>query len=242
MKRMDTGSAWIVSNNPNGKYWSDAPGGQHIGNKRYRLADLIRASTAAPHYFTPETIDIVAGELPGLFVDGGFTPHNNPSLALLQLVTIPAHGYGWETGADKLRIISIGTGMFRETVDPTSAGRMTSAVFAVKALAGMINDCEMQVLSIMQSLSHSPTAWEINSEIGDLSGVLLTNEPLLEFLRYDVKLEADWLKRELGLTVSDIEIERLCRIDDAEIIPLAYDIGVAAAERFVLPEHFTENA
>ncbi|MCC0054495.1 MAG: patatin-like phospholipase family protein, partial [Rhodobiaceae bacterium] len=104
MKRMDTGSAWIVSNNPAGAFWNDPPDASYHGNRHYKLADLIRASTAAPHYFAPEPIDICAGEPPGLFVDGGVTPHNNPALALLQLVTIPAYGYGWATGEQDLRI------------------------------------------------------------------------------------------------------------------------------------------
>jgi len=53
-KRMDTGSPWIVSNNPRAPYWQDGPG--HIGNKRYPLANLVRASTAAPHFFRPRTV------------------------------------------------------------------------------------------------------------------------------------------------------------------------------------------
>ncbi len=50
-KRMDTGSAWIISNDPRAPYWEDGPG--HIGNRHYPLANLVRASTAAPHYFDP---------------------------------------------------------------------------------------------------------------------------------------------------------------------------------------------
>ena len=92
-KRLDTGGAWIVSNNPRGKYWDHHPEGEYIGNRSYRLADLVRASTAAPYFFEPQEIAIVPGRPPGLFVDGGITPHNNPALALLQLATIPAYGY-----------------------------------------------------------------------------------------------------------------------------------------------------
>ena len=46
-------------------------------------------------YFDPELLDILGkGEL-GLFVDGGVTPHNNPSLHLTFLATLPQHGIGW---------------------------------------------------------------------------------------------------------------------------------------------------
>ena len=55
-KRIDTGSPWILANNPKAPYWEDGPG--HDGNKRYKLANLVRASTAAPHFFDPELIPI----------------------------------------------------------------------------------------------------------------------------------------------------------------------------------------
>ena len=61
-KRMDTGSPWILANNKRAPYWEDGlPTGErrgHIGNKNYRLGTLVRASTAAPHYFDPEIIAI----------------------------------------------------------------------------------------------------------------------------------------------------------------------------------------
>ena len=55
-KRMDTGSPWIITNNPRAPYWEDGPA--HIGNKHYRLATLVRASTAAPNFFEPELLPI----------------------------------------------------------------------------------------------------------------------------------------------------------------------------------------
>jgi uncharacterized protein len=61
-KRMDTGSPWILSNNKRAPYWDDGPSTAedkgHIGNRHYKLGTLVRASTAAPHYFDPEIIAI----------------------------------------------------------------------------------------------------------------------------------------------------------------------------------------
>lgn len=240
MKRMDTGSAWIVANNPRSAYWDDPEDGRYHGNRHYRLADLIRASTAAPHYFAPEPIQIAAGEPPGLFVDGGVTPHNNPALALLQMVTIPAHGYEWETGADKLRIISVGTGSFRESLSSRKARWMTSASLAISALKGMINDGQKQVMTMMQALGETPTPWIINSEIGDLAGFTLPRRPLFTFLRYDVILEREWLRRELDIDLSEPQVLALQKMDNPDIVSLAYNVGKVAAEKFVLEEHFSE--
>ena len=50
-----------------------------IGNRHYSLANVVRASTAAPHFSIRRRSRSRQGEV-GLFVDGGLTPHNNPSL------------------------------------------------------------------------------------------------------------------------------------------------------------------
>ena len=61
-KRMDTGSVWIVANNPRAPYWESPPEKNFIGNRHYPLANLVRASTAAPTYFEPESIRITGGD------------------------------------------------------------------------------------------------------------------------------------------------------------------------------------
>ena len=118
-KRLDTGGAWIVSNNPRVEILGEPP-----GRPPYRQPALSASPTwcaprpRRPTIFEPQEIAIAPGQPPGLFVDGGITPHNNPALALLQLATIPAYGYGWPAGADRLRIISIGTGARRDRMRP----------------------------------------------------------------------------------------------------------------------------
>ena len=236
-KRLDTGGAWIVSNNPRARYWETDPDGAHIGNRHYRLADLIRASAAAPYFFEPQEIPVVEGKPPGLFVDGGITPHNNPALALLQLATIPAYGYSWPAGADRLRIISIGTGTYRDRMSLDTARRAPAAQLGVAALASMVSDSSTQVLTMLHMLGRTHTPWPLNSEIGDLGGFTLSPEPLFSFERYDARVERDWLRQELGLTLGLDEIMALSRLDNVDALPLAYEIGAAVAERMVRPEH-----
>jgi hypothetical protein len=237
MKRLDTGSAWIVTNNPGAKYWDDPPDGAFIGNRHYQLADLLRASTAAPYYFAPREVAIVDGEPPGLFVDGGMTPHNNPALALFRIATVPAYGFGWPTGVERLHIVSIGTGSWRRIYAAGEAQRMTAIHLAFQALQGLIADNSVEVLTLMQMLGRSDTPWTINSEIGDLSGVQVPVEPLFVFQRFDVRLERDWLRRELGITVGEEHLGDLRRLDRADNVPLLHELGQAAAERFVEARH-----
>lgn len=242
MKRMDTGSAWVVSNNPAGRFWDDPADGSYIGNRHYRLADLIRASTAAPHYFQPHAISVVENDPPGLFVDGGVTPHNSPALAFLQLVTIPGYGYRWATGEDRLRIISVGTGGFRSRLEQGQARRLPAGILALRALAGLVQDSQVQTLTLMQMMGRPIVPQVINSEIGDMEGYLLPQAPLFEFLRYDIRLEEDWLRDTLDVIVAPKDLVRMRQMDNPDIVADAYAIGKIAAEKLVLPEHFGRAA
>src|SRR5262245_41987568 len=132
-KRMDTGSPWILANNPRAPYWNDGP--ENDGNRYYKLANLVRASTAAPHYFDPELLPVShrkallpasaarpmdkpflarfvqailerigwrSKQVPdllnyGLFIDGGMTPHHNPTFAPLQMISLKPFGLCWRT-------------------------------------------------------------------------------------------------------------------------------------------------
>lgn len=94
-KRLDTGSVWVLNNNPKGPYFDGRPAvgnkPARIGNGDYKLVDIIRASTAAPSYFSPSRIRIFEGPDAGLFVDGAVSPHNNPALQLLMLAGIKGY-------------------------------------------------------------------------------------------------------------------------------------------------------
>src|SRR5206468_3062225 len=72
------------------------------------LWQLVRASTAAPTYFPPEMIEI--GENRFIFVDGGVTMYNNPAFQLFLMATVEPYNLRWQTGRDKMLVVSIGTG------------------------------------------------------------------------------------------------------------------------------------
>lgn len=242
LKRIDTASAWILTNNPRSAYWETPPDHSFIGNRNYRLAQIIRASTAAPHYFDPQEIEIVAGEPPGLFVDGGLTPHNNPSLALFLSAFVPHYGLAWEAGPEKLAIVSIGAGTFRARLDSRSLSKGPSARLALNAMIQQIGDNQQLILTLMSLLGESPTAWPINSEIGDLGAVPAPRGPLFRFLRYDMKLEAEWFSAALGETLSEKQIAQMRRLDDAASMPLLDALARRAAEIQIRREDWASPA
>ena len=237
-KRLDSGSPWVLHNNPEGKYFNAREGSSAVPNSRYLISDIVRASTAAPSYFEPERIRVSA-DVEGAFVDGGVSPHNNPSLQLVLLACLEGYKLKWELGRDKLLIASVGTGSWDARHDPTKLLEQNAAANAVQSLLSMMNDAAALNELMLQWLSNSPTARRIDSEVGALeSDVFGKHDPWLSYLRYDAPIELDWLKRHLPEeSFTEKDVERLREMDRPDSMALLAKIGKAAADD-VKPEHF----
>jgi uncharacterized protein len=243
-KRLDTGSPWVLTNNPRSKFWNDpspdAKTGKllHIGNRHYRVREVLRASTAAPYYFSPKKIRIVETEPEGLFVDGSVSPYNNPSLQLFMLAGIKGYGFNWPIDKDRLLLVSIGAGGRQPTLDPVKGLRMAPVALAIHALQGVSWDTQVQALQLLQWISENPRPWHINSEVGTLEGELLGDRQLLRFRRYDVKLDPRWIAERTDLSVPEAEILRLDDFVNPAIMQDVYAIATKVAEREVKPDDF----
>jgi hypothetical protein len=237
-KRADNGSVWILHNNPRGQFFAATPGDTgNTANGDIPLASAILASTAAPTFFRPEFIKVAGQEL-GAFVDGGVSPHNDPSLHLLMLASLKGYNIGWPLGHERLLLASVGTGFFRQR-HSVERLRYTPSVFqAVNALTSMIDDGSRLVQLLLQWASDTPTPRRIDSEIGDLSEDRLTHQPLLHYVRYDGQLEIDWLIERLGITMTREQVLRIQKMDDPRGVEALIEIGRQIAERHVKAEHF----
>jgi len=235
-KRIDTGSPWPISNNPNGKYFGTQPDGV-VGNGDYPLWQVVRASTAAPAFFDPETITIARAPgskaVTGEFVDGGVSPFNNPALVSVMYATMAGYRLGWPTGADKLLVVSIGTG----AADPEVTHAKVAAKQAVNALLSLMNDTATLQEMLMQWLSSSPTARPFDSEVGDLQKDLVGGAPMLSYLRYNVDLRGEAVKR-LDATLKEEAIESLSAMDAPANMDMLHHLGALAAQRDIRSDHF----
>jgi hypothetical protein len=135
MRNASTGSAWIMTNNPRAKYNRKKKGKK--SNLDIELFKLIRASTAAPTFFRPETIS--ENDQSWLFLDGAVTPYNNPAFILYLLATLPCYRLNWPEGEDKLRIISVGTARMRITFTKKRAGAINILDQTKHAVLGLID-------------------------------------------------------------------------------------------------------
>jgi len=239
-KRLDTGSPWPISNNPRGRYFASREGGT-IGNGEYPLWRVVRASTAAPAYFDPEHITIAEkpGHTPlqGEFIDGGASPFNNPALQAFMYATMDGYRIGWPTGADRLLLVSIGTGV----ADPAVKKANITAQHAIHALLSLMDDCASLQETMLQWMSSSSTAREIDRELGDLRHDLVAREPLLSYLRYNVDLRTESIQR-LDPSLSDTQvIASLSAMDAPENMHVLHQLGKLGAERDVKDSDFPSN-
>jgi len=253
-KRVDTGSAWVVTNHPLGMYY-DPPGESGIfPNKRYRLTDLVLASAAAPTFFDEVTIDIEFDDKrqpiqKGYFVDGAVSANNNPSLSLFMLALEPGYKFGWKSGADTLMMTSCGTGMRRPAVDGHAFQGLPPGLRGVHALRAMVYDTQIQGVMMMQAFSEPRKPWRINSEIGEMKGVCVGGTQLLDYQRMDLVFDSKpKARRRTDPTPPMTPLERLIgRELDAETLnaldfmdngkkanlDLLFEVGVAAGRTFV---------
>ncbi|NWG54486.1 MAG: patatin-like phospholipase family protein [Hydrogenophilaceae bacterium] len=193
-KRIDTGSAWVLTNHPASKYYDTPADSGTFPNKRYRLIDLVLASAAAPTFFDEVVIDIAHDERNkviqrGYFLDGAVSGNNNPSVSLLLLALEPSYRFCWSPGADKLMMTSCGTGLRRPRLDGRKFQGLPPGVRGVHALRSMIYDTQIQGVKFMQSISEPRKPWVIDSEIGDMRGTCISGAPILDYQRMDVLLE-----------------------------------------------------
>ncbi len=116
MRNATTDSPWPISNNPYARYNDTS---RADCNLNLPLWQLVRASTAAPTFFPPEVIVLNntdrASEREFIFVDGGVTMYNNPAFQMFLMATLDRYWAGkpearWRTGAERMLVVSIGTG------------------------------------------------------------------------------------------------------------------------------------
>jgi hypothetical protein len=261
MKRMDTGSVWPVTNNPASRYWEPRPipNSNRIrrGNKDYKLWELIRSSTAAPHYFSHKRIEIFDGLDDGLghgsFIDGGVSPYNSPALKLFMMAGIKGYNLGggeltkdgggkaWELGADKLLLVSVGTGLYSANTKTSGS----AAWDAMMSLQGMIADGTDLGLILLQWFGRSGRPWVVDREVRSLAedGLVVNGwniGPLLSFQRYDMRLDKHDLNLDRCADVDDVELDQLRDMVEPMHMPRLHAHAVEAARKQVTVDDFPD--
>ena len=231
-KRLDTCSTWPVTNNPKAKYFD---------KNRFYIRDIVRASTAAPSFFEPEIIDVGEG-IEGVFVDGGMSMMNNPSLQLFLAATLKGFRLNWEAGEDKLFIVSIGTGRREKKLLGSKWRDPKLWHIATQAPDQFMSDAN-ELVEIMMHFIGKGTGplRKIDSEVEDLSEDALNGSKAFSYVRYNVEMSKDNLEK---LEISGLDEKRildLMEMDSAENVEDLIKIGEEAAKRDVKGDHLPKT-
>jgi predicted acylesterase/phospholipase RssA len=238
-----TDSPWPVSSNPAAKYNERK---RPDCNLQIPLWQLVRASTAAPIYFPPEQLEWEPGNIKKTFVfeDGGVTPYNNPAWLLFRMATTPAYRLGWETGEDRLMLVSVGTGTSaRAMAGHSLRGEFTGTSLTTlpgELMRGMAVENDINCRTIGRCV-HGRA---IDNELGDLiprdadGTVIAPSQPLgraFLYARYDPDVSAKGLA---AAGLGGIDAAALT-MDNIKMLPALERIGEAEAKHVDLRNQFS---
>lgn len=226
VRNSTTGSAWPITNNPMAKYnQADLPD----CNLNIPLWKVVRASTAAPVYFDPE--EIMLGDRRHVFVDGAITPYNNPALIAVLTAVLPSYRLEWETGPDKIRLISIGTLRFSLAAPDKDAHHMSVLYNAPHIPLALIQGIALEQDYLCRCLGQCLHGEELDTEIGNLERLDLPGRSWFSYVRYNESY--------LGRAADELlrRHPQLAKIDAVQALPLLREIGRTYAREHVRVEH-----
>jgi uncharacterized protein len=231
LRNETTDSPWPLSN-ATGAMFNDRS--RADCNLDLPLWQLVRGSTAAPTYFPAEIIHIGGRRL--VFADGGLTSFNNPAFQLFLMATLDGYGLRWPAGADRLLLVSVGTGYHPNADQNLQLSRMHVLHNVRSVPSALMFAALVQQDVLCRVFGRCLVGSEIDSEIGDLHG-----EPgpagtdLFTYLRYNADLSAEGLAT-LGL--GHLDSTRLRRLDSFSSDSGLAAVGQAVVERDLRPEHY----
>lgn len=226
-----TDSPWPISNNPFAMY-NDLK--RPDCNLKIKLYQLVRASTAAPVYFGPETLqwDPDDPAKTFVFVDGGVTPYNNPAFLLYRMATLPQYKLGWQKGEKKMLVVSVGTGA------ATSEGEYDHILDVAKSLPNnMMYAMQVDQDINCRSIGRCVCGPFIDKELG----TMIDDRPLDEdtgkdflYVRYNAELSRKGLDE---MNLQHINPEDVRKMDSVKFIDQLHTVGQAAGKQ-VSMDHF----
>lgn len=244
LRNHSTDSPWPVSNNPFGRYnqRQRADGSTRLDcNLDLPLWQLVRASTAAPTFFPPEVVTFAEGtddEYQFVFVDGGVTTYNNPAYLAFQMATAEPYGICWQTGAEQLLIVSVGTGKAANARLDLEAGDLWLLDHAKNIPSALMNAASAGWDMACRTLGECRHGAPVDNEFGDMvESAGSTSGRLFSYVRYDPDVTRAGLDA-LGLNGIDEANVRL--MDSTDHIAEIQQVGSAFAERRVdIASHFS---
>ena len=172
-----------------------------------------------------------------MFFDGALTSYNNPAFKLFQMATLPAYRLGWETGADKMLMVSVGTGLLSRPLALKSAKDINFLDSLPAAIQSLMFTATTEQDLLCRSLSRVIAGEAIDSEVGDMKASLpMGGNGLFSYARYNVNLAPDCIA---SMGLSHLK-ECSFALDSLPALEPCIEIGKFVAEQQVHITHFSE--
>ncbi len=228
LRNATTDSPWPISNNPRAKY-NDREARGDESNLNLPLWQLVRASTAAPTFFPPETVRV--GSQRFVFVDGGVTMYNDPAFQLFLMATTEPYKLCWKPGRENMLLVSIGTGASADASSKLSPREMHLLYNASHIPSALMAAALHEQDFLCRTFGDCKAGGPLDREIGDMIGKGIPGvEKLFTYVRYNADLSRAGLD---DLSLQGIDPAHVQQMDSVEHIGEMQQVGLAAAARFV---------
>jgi hypothetical protein len=236
LKNATTDSPWPLTNNPRALFNDRTLAGCNL---ELPLWQVVRASTAAPTFFAPETITLPGASRPFVFVDGGLTPYNNPAFLMYLQAILPAYRIGWTAGEKDMLIVSVGTGLHPKSAPDLNPRKMnilySASATPATLMYSAINEQDMLCRAFGKCIAGDP----LDLEVGDMQDMarFAAQEACFTYARYNVELTANGLA---SIGCSHLQDKPLYKLDAVDLIREMQVVGKAIASHRVSPSHFAD--
>jgi patatin-like phospholipase/acyl hydrolase len=229
MRNATTNSPWPLSNNPQAPFNRS---NEH-SNLHLPLWQLLLASSAAPTYFPPQTIDV--GGRTFVFVDGGVSVYNNPAFLLFLMATVEPYNLCWPVGREHMLLVSVGTGTAAPSNLHLRANQMTLLYNMSHIPSALMSAALHEQDFLCRVFGDCLVGAPLDQEVGDLQRASGPVQPkLFTYLRYNAELSGEGLT---ALGLPHIRPENVQRLDSVAYIQELQQVGEAVA-RSVQLEHY----
>jgi patatin-like phospholipase/acyl hydrolase len=236
MRNATTDSPWPISNNPFAKYnQPERKNEPHCDcNLDLPLWQLTRASTAAPTFFPPEVVNV--GRKTFIFVDGGVTMYNNPAFQAFLMATVAPYRVQWESGEDKMLVVSVGTGVNPEANDGLTTSQMHMGYELKTIIPALMYAAKNEQHFLCRTFGNCKAGLPLDREVGDMVGAAGPAQPkLFTYMRYDADVTQQGLVK-LGL--ADIKAADVQQMDSVQHVSALQRLGKAVAASELNAEHY----
>jgi hypothetical protein len=161
------------------------------------------------------------------------------------MATALPYAVNWETGADKLLIVSVGTGGVAMANSGLQAGNMNLIYNATSIPTALMNAASAGWDMACRTLGDCRHGARIDREYGDMVGPGAGGVPnstvpkLFTYMRHDPDVSADGLK---SLGLGDIDPKHVQTLDSVDYVPEIQRVGTAYAQQHVCIEQFAPFA